>query len=112
MNSSVQIGKKLKELRQARSLKQYDVAEGVGLSRASISNIEKGRRSVTLETLKKFCNFYNVDISYFEIETDKNEVIDIIERSRKIFESDIDEEIKEDLYLALMTFYMQTKKKL
>lgn len=41
------VGKKLKELRIARKLRQYEVAQAVGVSRAMISNLEAGRRSLT-----------------------------------------------------------------
>lgn len=44
------IGRKLKELRNSRDLKQSELAELVGLSRPAISNIESGKRSLTLPT--------------------------------------------------------------
>ena len=47
------IGRKLKELRNSRGLKQSELAEMVGLSRPAISNIESGKRSLTLSTLKR-----------------------------------------------------------
>ena len=46
------IGKKLRELRMSRGWKQLDVAAKIGLSRPAISNIEAGKRSLTLSTLK------------------------------------------------------------
>ena len=56
------IGKKLKELRVSRKLRQYEVAEAVGVSRAMISNLEAGRRSLTLETLKAFADYYKISL--------------------------------------------------
>ena len=47
------IGRKLKELRNSRGLRQSELAEMVGLSRPAISNIESGKRSLTLATLKR-----------------------------------------------------------
>ena len=107
------IGSKLKDLRIARHLKQYEVAEALDLSRAAISNIENGRRSLTLHTLKRFADFYQIDISYFEIDNQKDEVIDLLERTRKIFESEeVPQNEKEDLYLQVMKLYISTKDQL
>ncbi len=107
------IGTKLKDLRLARSLKQFEVAEALGLSRAAISNIEHGRRSLTLHTLKRFADFYQIDLSYFEIDSQKDEVIDLLERTRKILESDIvPQSEKDDLYLQVMKLYISTKEQL
>lgn len=112
--SEKHIGKKLKELRISRDLKQLDVAEGVGLSRTAISNIESGRRALTLNTLKKFADFYRIDISTITEEFEQNnkdELIDLVERTRKIFDSEkISKDDKEELYLKLMTLYLNSKK--
>ena len=107
------IGSKLKELRLSRDLKQCEVAEALNLSRAAISNIENGRRSLTLNTLKRFADFYKIDINYFEIDSKKDEVIDLLERTRKIFESrEVPQQEKEDLYLKVMKLYISTKEQL
>lgn len=45
------LGDRLKARRDSAHLNQADVASLVGLSRASISNIENGRQPVTLQTL-------------------------------------------------------------
>lgn len=44
-------GLRLARLRQDVELTQQDLAKRVGLSRTSVTNIEKGRQQVTLETL-------------------------------------------------------------
>ena len=67
MINNKSIGRKLKELRTSRDLKQSELADLVGLSRPAISNIESGKRSLTLSTLKRFCEVYGIDISYFEL---------------------------------------------
>lgn len=112
-NNNKEIGAKLKELRKARSLKQWQVAEGVKLSRAAISNIEAGRRSLTLSTLQTFADFYKVDISTItdEMESSKDEIIDLLERTRKVFENDnVEKTDKEELYLNIMKLYLKLKK--
>ena len=107
------IGKKLKELRVSRKLRQYEVAEAVGVSRAMISNLESGRRSLTLETLKSFADYYKVSLEYFELAefSETDEMTDLMERTRKIFESEsVPAEMKEDLYLTVSELYLKIKK--
>lgn len=101
------IGKQLKELRLSRGWRQSDVADKVGLSRPAVCNIESGKRAMTLSTLKKFCEVYSIDVSFFDIETDNfNEAIDLTTRIEKIFKSDIPDEKKDDLYKQIMRLYL------
>ncbi len=110
MIDSYNVGKQLKELRLSRGWKQYQVADRVGMSRTSISNIESGRRSLTLVTLKKFVELYQIDISYFGIDTTNyDEMVDITSRLEKIFASDIPVEKKDELYRDIMKFYLESK---
>ena len=43
---------------------QEEVAEAVGLTPAFIGHIERGERSLSLDTLIKLCNYYGVTIDY------------------------------------------------
>lgn len=106
------IGEQLKRLRKSRGWRQYEVAEKVGLSRSAVSNIESGNRALTLNTLQKFCEVYQIDISYFGIETENfNETLDLTIRLEKIFNSEsLDEKEKEKLYLDIMEIYLKSKK--
>ncbi len=105
------IGDQLKELRLSRGWTQATVADRVNLSRPTISNIEAGRRTMTLSTLKRFCEIYQIDISYFGIETESyEETLDLTTRLEKIFTSDLDEKKKDDLYLQIMQIYLDSKK--
>lgn len=117
MNSSA-IGKKLKELRLKRGMRQYEVAQHplINMSRSSISNIEKGHRSVTVKTLHNFCELYNIHISYFDDVIDVenfDEVIDLTTRLENIFNSDrVPCEKKQELYEEIMRIYLlRTTKK-
>lgn len=105
------IGKQLQELRKSRGWRQLEVADKVGLSRSAISNIEAGHRALTLSTLKKFCELYQIDISYFDIDTTNfDEKLDLTTRLEKIFNSDMDEDIKDELYRDIMEIYLKSKK--
>ena len=108
----IKIGKQLKELRKSRGWRQLEVADKVGLSRSAISNIESGKRSLTLTTLQRFCELYNIDISYFDIETKNfDENVDLITRLEKVFTSEfVDDKLKDDLYRDIMRIYLKGKK--
>ena len=105
------IGEQLKELRLSRGWRQVEVANKVGLSRSQISNIESGKRALTLTTLKKFCEIYKIDISYFGIETKNyDEALDLTTRLEAIFKSEIiPEEKKDEIYLDIMKIYLASK---
>ncbi len=106
------IGKQLKDLRLSRGLRQIEVAEKVGLSRSAISNIEAGKRALTLDTLKKFCEVFAIDISFFEIDTSNyNEALEITSKLEMIFKSDdIGESKKDEIYREIMRIYLESKK--
>lgn len=46
------IGAQLLDLRKSRGWTQEYVADRVGVNRSTVSNIERGTRSLTLETLR------------------------------------------------------------
>lgn len=103
------IGRQIRELRISRGWKQYELADKVGLSRPAICNIEAGKRSLTLNTLKRFCEVFEIDISYFGIETNNfDDAVDIISRIDAIFNSEIPTEKKEELYRKIMKIYLDS----
>jgi len=53
-------GEAEKKLRIERKLQQSDVAQALGLSRASICKYEKNEREPSLKTLIAFCDYYGV----------------------------------------------------
>lgn len=107
------IGNQLKELRKSRGWRQLEVADKVGLSCSAISNIEAGKRALTLTTLKRFCEVYNIDISYFGIETNNfNESVDLVSRLEKVFNNDdISDDKKDKLYRDIMRIYLESREK-
>nr|DAI48976.1 MAG TPA: helix-turn-helix domain protein [Caudoviricetes sp.] len=109
MINNKSIGRKLKELRNSRDLKQSELADLVGLSRPAISNIESGKRSLTISTLKRFCEVYGIDISYFGIDTTSyDETTDLTLRIESLFH-DLPEPEKDELYLKIMKLYLDSK---
>ena len=53
----------LKPRRMEANLSQKELADAVGLSRASITNIERGRQPVSLPSLYVMANILEVDVS-------------------------------------------------
>lgn len=64
------IGEMLRELREARGVTQQFVADGTGLGRTSISQIESGRTTVTIENLFAISMAlgYTVDVLFSRVE--------------------------------------------
>jgi transcriptional regulator with XRE-family HTH domain len=59
------IGFNIRTAREKREMKQHVLAEMLGLSRASVVNIEKGRQHVTMHTLWQIAALLNTKFSYF-----------------------------------------------
>lgn len=111
---TVEVGKRIKQLRKARSLKQDDLSEVLGgLSRPQISNIETGRRNINLHQVKALADFFGVSIETLGLKTDELEVNDLLTRAKIIFDSeDVSIEDKRELAEQVYNLYMITKQKI
>lgn len=58
---NIEVGNRLSAMRKKKNYSQNEIASGVGLTRTSIVNIEKGRQSLTVETLLKLCAILKCD---------------------------------------------------
>lgn len=104
-----EVGSKLKTLRKGRKLTQQELADKMGITRATVSNYEVGRRSPHLSELHRFAQFYGVDLSYFGVAT-KDEVFDLLSRAKEVFANErISKESKEKLYRELMKLYLSVE---
>jgi len=65
MISQKKLGEKIKEVRESLNLSQEDLSNKVSLTRAAISEIERGNRGVEALELSKIVEVFNVDIDYF-----------------------------------------------
>ena len=103
------MGNKLKTLRKGRKLTQQELSEKLGLSRATISNYEVGRRSPHLSELRRFADFYGVGLDYFGVST-ADEGFELLSRAKSVFfNEDIPKEERERLYKEIMQIYLQMK---
>ncbi len=100
------IGRKLKTLRKGKNLTQQDVANMLGLVRATISNYEVGRRTPHLSELRRFADLYGVTLDYFGV-SQKDEMYEVISRAREVFDNqNIPTSEKETLYREIMKLYL------
>ena len=111
---TVEVGKKIKQLRKARSLKQDDLSEVLGgLSRPQISNIETGRRNINLHQIKALADFFGVSIETLGLKTNEVETNDLLERAKLIFENEnVPLEEKQLLQEEIMKLYFLAKERI
>lgn len=57
-----ELGKRVSRARKARKLSQEKLAKHLGLSRTSVTNIEKGRQPVDVDVLVKIANQLRADL--------------------------------------------------
>lgn len=104
------LGKKLKELRKARNLKQDDIAHLFNVTRGNISNWENGRRNPSVKQLEALAKFYNISMDFFAEETKQDETIELLDRARKLLKDDnVSQKKKEQLYTEIMRLYLELK---
>ena len=73
---SINVGERLRELREARNISMRALATRSGLSANALSMIERGRASPSVSTLYKLADALGVSItSFFASETDRKQVV-------------------------------------
>lgn len=109
-----EVGQKIRQLRKARSLKQDELGEVLGgLSRGQVSNLETGRRNISLHQAKLLADFFGVTLETLGLKTDEVEVNDLLTRAKLIFENNtipLDE--KQELYEEVMKLYLSAKEQI
>lgn len=109
MEDKETIGSKIKVLRKTRGITQEQLAEKLGLQRATISNYEIGRRSPHLKDLKNIAEVLGVSIEYFAVEDE--DIYNLISRAKILFENDeIDPKQKAKVYKEIMKLYLENDK--
>ena len=63
-NLMVDLGKRLKALRESKDLKQREMAEAMGIKLRQYQRYEYGEIGVPLDVLNFFADFFNVTTDY------------------------------------------------
>ncbi len=72
---------RLKELRNSINFTQEQMAKALYVSRSCISNYESGQRAMSMEMVKKYADYFNVDANYvLGIENENHEINEYLYR--------------------------------
>ena len=66
--------KRVKALRLQKNIKQSELGDIVGLTCTAISDIERGRRTTTLEKLEALADYFEVSVDYLMGRTDNPKI--------------------------------------
>lgn len=84
----IEIGEKINKLRTEKKLSMRELGEKLGVSHAHISKLEKGINGPSVDLLEKIAEFFDIDISYFFITKEEEQIFTVNERSL-LYERDL-----------------------
>lgn len=70
------LGRRIKDLRNARGITQEEIAEQIGVSRQKYARIENGTNSITLDILSKVANVLEVTVGDITKVLDQTPVVE------------------------------------
>lgn len=108
---SVNVGSRLKELREARNISMRTLATKSGLSANALSMIERGKTSPSVSTLYKLSDAMGVSITaFFGVETDRKQVVFLKsdERTRMAFTRGVFEALGGEQFVGRVEPFMLT----
>jgi len=82
----VEIGQKIAELRMRTGISQQRLAEMLGVSRPTITQIEKGKRKVSVDELVRLSEIFNLSVDNLLCSKEKQKVILAKSQERKAVE--------------------------
>lgn len=102
---SNKIAKKIRILRKTRGLTQQQLADLLGVQRATISNYEIGRRSPHIKELEKLADILGVNLEYFGVLN--NDLDELVAKARVVFDDDnIPTDDKAKVYKEILKLYL------
>ena len=101
MNLQQQIGNKIKELRNQSGITQEKLSELADLDISFISEIESGKRNITVNTIEKLAKAFNIKPSDFITDTEIKDIIPKKELIKSI--SDILQEFDYEVISSIFT---------
>lgn len=101
------LGARIQKIRKLQNLTQEKLAEKIGLDTPNLSNIERGKRFVSAETLEKIVSALNItEKELFDFGYEKSRQI-LIEDINNILHASKDEELK--IFHRFLTDYKALK---
>lgn len=94
------MGITLKNIRKERKLTLKELAEQTGVSISFLSQVERGKSSVTLESLKKIADALGVNPSIFFAEDTEQDVLDL--RRESFYYKDLSRGVKDASFSPIM----------
>jgi transcriptional regulator with XRE-family HTH domain len=67
------IGKRIRQARQMRSLSQENIAEAIGMSAGNFGKIERGEVALNIDNLEKIAIYLEMPVSQLLLENQANE---------------------------------------
>ena len=64
-------GNRFKEIRKQYGISAYKLTTDLEMNRSTISAIETGKNLPSLQLLEKFCDYFNITLSEFFVDTKK-----------------------------------------
>lgn len=83
------IGKRLKDIREYNKTAQKTVADFLGIERSNYSKVENDRQKLTPEQIKKFCEFFDVSADY---------ILDIKVQNKVVYDYETAKQVEQRLY--------------
>ena len=98
----IEVNNKLLEWREFYGYKQKQVAEAIGVNRATYANYECGRRSPDIDGLVKLAKFYRISLNELvECNTSGSDDLVLMPRDRELLENFHQlSDIRQKAYLA------------
>jgi transcriptional regulator with XRE-family HTH domain len=99
VNINVLYGEKLRNLRLKYDVKQFVVADALGITQQGISKLELGYITFSDEMIKTICEFFNITRTSFEINL---ETIEFEAAKHEIYDTIIDESARDFLLKSVL----------
>lgn len=81
----ITIGRKIKEFREALGISQQELADTLGVSRPTVSQIENGERKIYAEEIKKLAKIFNISADHL-LNLEKEPAV-IIRKAKETYKS-------------------------
>ena len=95
------IGERIKEKRDSLGISQTDLVEGLGITVPYLERVEKGTKSMSIETLMAISEKLGVTTDYILRGSDANQSEKMLDEVKNIFNSFTAEQAKDALFILM-----------